>query len=125
MIDMNNVIASNILNLLKRQDKKQQELADGIGATKQAVSKMLNGSRSINAIELSKIAEFLDVSMDTLVKIPAPLPEMSFSMAFMGKVTSEGGKKALEIADTLSDMILFHTEVRSNGLKMLQPWEDA
>lgn len=124
MLDMNIVIANNVLNQLKRQNKKQQDLADGIGVTKQIVSKMLNGSRAINAIELSRIAEFLNVPMETLVKLPTVLQETSFTLAFMGKVTSEGGRNALKIADTLSDMILFHAKVRENGLKMLQPWEE-
>lgn len=123
MLDMNCVIANNILILLKKQNKKQQDLADGIGTSKQVVSKMLNGSRAINAIELSKIATFLNVSMDVLVKLPVIPQETSFTLAFMGRVTSDGGKKALEIADTLSDMILFHTRVRENGINMLQPWE--
>jgi len=124
MLDMNIVIANNVLNQLKRQNKKQQDLADGIGVTKQIVSKMLNGSRAINAIELSRIAEFLDVSMEALVKLPTVPQETSFTLAFMGKVTSVGGRDALKTADTLSDMILFHAEVRENGLKMLQPWEE-
>ena len=124
MLDMNVVIANNVLNQLKQQNKKQQDLAAGIGVTKQIVSKMLNGSRAINAIELSKIAEFLNVSMETLVKLPNIPQETSFTMAFMGKVTSEGGRKALEIADTLSDMILFHAKVRENGTKLFQPWEE-
>lgn len=123
MLDMNCVIANNILILLKKQNKKQQDLADGIGTSKQVVSKMLNGSRAINAIELSKIATFLNVSMDVLVKLPVIPQETSFTLAFMGRVTSDGGRKALEIADTLSDMILFHTRVRENGINMLQPWE--
>lgn len=123
MLDMNCVIANNILILLKKQNKKQQDLADGIGTSKQVVSKMLNGSRAINAIELSKIAVFLNVSMDVLVKLPVVPQETSFTLAFMGRVTSDGGRKALEIADTLSDMILFHTRVRENGINMLQPWE--
>ena len=123
MLDMNCVIANNILILLKKQNKKQQDLADGIGTSKQVVSKMLNGSRAINAIELSKIATFRNGSMDVLVKLPVIPQETSFTLAFMGRVTSDGGKKALEIADTLSDMILFHTRVRENGINMLQPWE--
>lgn len=123
MLDMNVVIADNILAQLKQQGKRQQELADGIGMTKQIVSKMLNGSRAINAVELRNIATFLNVSMETLVKIPSTPKETSFTLAFMGKVTSEGGRNALKLADTLSDMILFHSKVRENGTKMLQPQE--
>lgn len=124
MFDMNLVIANNILMCLKEQDKKQIDLADGIGFSKQIVSKMLNGSRIINAIELRKIAEYLGVSMDMLAKLPEAPQENNVVHAFMGLVTSDGGKKALLTADKLSDMILFHARVRANGTQMMQPWEE-
>ena len=121
---MNLVIANNILMRLKEQNKKQVDLADGIDISKQIVSKMLNGSRAINAIELRQIAEYLGVTMDTLAKLPEVPQENNIIHAFMGRVTSEGGKNALAIADKLSDMILFHSKVRSNGTQMMQPWEE-
>ena len=124
MLDMNLVIANNILMRLKEQNKKQVDLADGIGISKQIISKMLNGSRAINAIELRKIAEYLGVTMDTLAKLPEVPQENNVIHAFMGRVTSEGGKKALAIADKISDMILFHSKVRANGTQMMQPWEE-
>lgn len=123
MLDMNLVIANNILIRLREQNKKQVDLADGIGISKQIVSKMLNGSRTINAIELRRIAEYLGVTMDTLAKLPEVPQENNIIHAFMGRVTSEGGKNALAIADKLSDMILFHSKVRANGVQMMQPWE--
>ena len=123
MLDMNLVIANNILMRLKEQNKKQVDLADGIGISKQTVSKMLNGSRSINAIELRRIAEYLGVTMDILAKLPEVPQENNIIHAFMGRVTSEGGKNALAIADKLSDMILFHSKVRANGTQMMQAWE--
>ncbi len=124
MLDMNLVIANNILMRLKEQNKKQVDLADGIGISKQIISKMLNGSRAINAIELRKIAEYLGVTMDTLAKLPEVPQENNVIHAFMGRVTSEGGKNALAIADKISDMILFHSKVRANGTQMMQPWEE-
>lgn len=124
MLDMNLVIANNILMRLKEQNKKQVDLADGIGISKQIISKMLNGSRAINAIELRKIAEYLGVTMDALAKLPEVPQENNVIHAFMGRVTSEGGKNALAIADKISDMILFHSKVRANGTQMMQPWEE-
>ena len=123
-MNMNEVIANNIISLLKQQNKKQQELADGIGSNKQIVSKMLNTSRSINAIELKKIANFLGVSMESLVKIPEDHKDNSFVEIFSNQVRSEEGRRALEIADTLSDMILFHSRIRENGIKRLQEEAD-
>ena len=122
MLDMNLVIANNILIQLKKQNKKQIELAEGVGMPKQTVSKMLNGSRVINAIELRKIADYLGVTMDTLAKLPEVPQESNIIHAFMGRVASDGGKEALSIADTLSDMIIFHARVRENGTRMMRPW---
>ena len=58
-------------------------------------SKMLSGSRMINAIELQKIAEFLNVSMESLVKVPQVIQETNTVKAFMGKVESQEAKEGL------------------------------
>lgn len=124
MVDMNTVIAGNILALLKRQNKKQTDLAAAIGTNKQTVNKMLNGTRTINAAELKSIAEYLGVKMEELTKIPSGCADADAVHAFMGKVQSEQAKQALRIADELSDMILFHKKVRENGNTMMTAWED-
>ena len=124
MEKINVVIARNISNLLRQQSKKQNDLANALGTTKQTVSKMLNGSRMINAIELKQIADFLNVKMDELTKMPTVTMEKKVVHVFMGKVTSEEGKKALEIADELSKMILFHKKVRDNNVDMIESWGD-
>ena len=64
MIDMNMIIAGNIQALLKKQNKKQTDLADALGTNKQTVNKMLNGARMINAIELKSISEYRGVKME-------------------------------------------------------------
>lgn len=124
MVDMNMIIANNILTCLKKQNRKQTDMADAIGTTKQTVNKMLNGSRMINAIELKKIADYLGVKMDELTRIPDIVQEENVVHAFMGKVASQQAKDALEIADKLSDMILFHSRVRENGTAMMKTWRD-
>lgn len=120
MIDMNAMIASNIAAILKQQNKKQTELAEALQTNKQTVSKMLNGARMINAIELKQIADFLGVKMEELTKIQRNTVDTDIVHAFMGKVESEAAKNALKIADTLSDMILFHSRVRENGTAMME-----
>lgn len=124
MIDMNTVIAGNILALLKKQNKKQTNLADALGTNKQTVNKMLNGMRMINAVELKMIAEYLGVKMEELTRISSGHADTNVVHAFMGKVQSEQAKQALQIADELSDMILFHKRVRENGNDMMVAWED-
>ena len=60
----------NIQVDLEKENKKQVDLAEGIGVSKQTMSKIMNGARAINAIELHKISEYLHVSMDSLMKLP-------------------------------------------------------
>ena len=124
MVDMNTMIAGNILSLLKKQNKKQTDLANALRTNKQTVNKMLNGTRMINAVELKSIAEYLGVKMEELTKIPSIHADTNMVHAFMGKVQSEQAKQALVIADELSDMILFHKKVRENGEAMMIAWED-
>lgn len=63
---------------------------------------MLSGSRMINAIELQKIAEFLNVSMESLVKVPQVIQETNTVKAFMGMVESQEVKEGLAIADEIA-----------------------
>ena len=124
MIDINTIIAGNIFVLLKKQNKKQTDLADALGTTKQTVNKMLNGTRMINAAELKSIADYLGVKMEELTRISAVQTDTDVVHVFMGKVQSEQAKQALEIADELSDMILFHKKVRENGNAVMTALED-
>lgn len=119
MFDVNMIISKNILSLLKKQNKKQVELAEALNTNKQTVSKMLNGSRIINAVELKQISDFLQVKMEELTRIPEIVPNEDVIHVFMGKLESNQAKHALEIADKLSDMILFHRNVKENGIEMM------
>ena len=123
MFDVNSMIAANIVAILKKQNRKQIDLAGALQTNKQTISKMLNGSRMINAIELKRIAEVLGVKMEELTKLQGDSVDTDIVHAFMGKVESEEAKEALNIADKLSNMILFHSRVRDNGMAMMKPWE--
>ncbi len=123
MVDMNARIASNILTILKQQNKKQIDLAEALQTNKQTVNKMLNGARIINAIELKQIADFLGVKMEELTKIRGNTVDTDIVHVLMEKVESEQAKNALRIADTLSDMILFYSRVRENATVMMEAWE--
>ena len=124
VVDTNMMIANNILGILKKQGKKQMDLANGIGVSKQTMSKMLNGGRSINAVELKLIAGFLNASMDSIMKLPESPMEQDVIHAFMGRVETEEARDALKTADKVSDMIIFQQRVRENGISMMQPVEE-
>ena len=69
MLDVNMIIANNIQAELKKENKKQVDLAEGIRVSKQTMSKIMNGARAINAIELHKISEYLHVSIVNMSEI--------------------------------------------------------
>lgn len=123
MVNMNEIINNNIMNIMKQNDKKQIELAGQLGVSKQVISKMLSGARIINAIELQKIAEFLGVTMESLVKVPQVLPETNTVKAFMGRVESQEAKDGLAIADEIANLICFYARTHENAEEMMQPWE--
>ena len=123
MVDINVVVANNILDLMKKKNMKHIDLANAIGVTKQIMSKMLNGSRLINIAELHKIADYFDVKMDDLMKTPDTTYTTDVVKAFMGKVNSDAAREALRTADVLADMIIFHANVRKNAVIMSEIWE--
>lgn len=125
MLDVNMIIANNIQSELKKENKKQSDLAEQMGVSRQTMSKIMNGSRAINAVELHKISEYLHVSMDVLMQIPEKPVDTNVIHAFMGRVRTDEARKGIQLADEISDMILFHNRVCENGQKMEQPWENA
>ena len=123
MVSVNEIISNNIMNIMKQNDKKQIDLAGYLGVSKQVTRKMLSGARMIHAIELQKIAEFLDVSMESLVRVPKEISETDTVKAFMGRVESQEAKDGLAIADEIADLICFYARTHENAMEMMQPWE--
>ena len=124
MLDVNMVIANNIQAELKKENKKQTDLAEGIGVFGQTMNQIMSGARAINASELCKISEYLHVPMDSLTKMLAKPMDTNVIYAMVSRVKTEEARKGIRLADELSDMILFHTRVRENGKRMEQSWED-
>jgi DNA-binding Xre family transcriptional regulator len=117
-------IANNIQVELEKRNLKPVDLAKEIGICKHTMNKMMDGIRTINAIELHKIAEYLHVSMDCLMKMSDKPIDTNVIQSLMACVKTEEAKKGIQFANRLSDMILFHTRVFENGKKMEHPWED-
>lgn len=123
MVNASEIISNNIMNIMKQNGKKQIDLAEYLGVSKQVVSKMLTGGRMINAVELQKISEFLGTAMENLVKRPEILKETNAIKAFMGKVETQEAKDGLGIADEVANLICFYARTRENAEKMMKPWE--
>ena len=116
-------VARNVLEQLKKNHKKQIELASAIGVSKTTMSKMLSGARMISVPELSKIAGYFSVSMDELVKVPKDSAQPDVIRAFMGKVDSDAARQAIGYADEIADMIIFHARTRENADNMRESWD--
>ena len=124
MIDVNMIIVNNIQKELTTKNISIIDLAYGINMPIETINKIMNGSKTINANDLHKIAEFLDVSLETLMKAQEFPTGTNAVNTFMGRVKSKEAQRGIEIADELSDTILFHTRVYENGKKMEKPWEN-
>ena len=123
MLDINVVVANNVIEQMKKKNVKQIELVNAIGVTKQVMSKMLNGSRMINIAELHKISEYFGIKMDDLMYESTVSQEENVVKVFMGKVNTEAAREALNTVDELADMIIYHANVRENAKIMSKTWE--
>lgn len=123
MLNMNEVIASNIMDNLRKSGKSQIDLAHHLGISNQVMSDMLDGSQTINAVKLQKIAAFLNVPMEELVRILETTREVDVVQSFIDNGYSDSAKKGLELVDQLDNLICFYAKANENAEKMMQPWE--
>lgn len=124
MLDANMIIANNIQNELKKANKKQIDLAEGIGVSRQTMSKIINGARAINAVELKRISEYLHIPMESIMKIPENSVDTNVIHTFIGRVKTPEARRGIQMADEISDMILFHTKVYKHGKLMEESWKN-
>lgn len=102
-------VGNNIQHILTIQGKTQQFLADQLGISKQVMSKIIAGSKAINVAEISKIANILNVSTDSLLTVET-VQEPVHHFSFMGQVKNEATKQKIEILQIIIDEILMLEE---------------
>ena len=124
MYNMNQAIGNNISRHLKKIGKSPSDLAGYLGTTRLSVGNMLDGSRTVNAMELREIALFCKVSVADLVKVPKDGGEMDVLPSLIGKAGSDSARNGLETADRIADMICFYAKANESAEEMLQPWEE-
>jgi transcriptional regulator with XRE-family HTH domain len=61
-------IGSNIAEVLRDKNMSQTDLAERMGISKQVMSKIINGQKAINALEIKSIAKILSVDVNRLVE---------------------------------------------------------
>ena len=122
---MNRAIGNNISKHLKKIGKSPSDLAGYLGTTRLSVGNMLDGSQTINAMQLREIALFCKVSVTDLVKPSKDGGRMNVMQSLIGKAGSDfsdSARKGLETADRIADMICFYAKANENAEQMLQPW---
>ena len=127
MYNMNKAIGENIKVNLKKIGKSPSDLAGYLGTTRLAVGNMLDGSRTVNAMELREIALFCKVSVADLVKPSVDVGEVDVVRSRIGKAGSDfsdSARKGLETADRIADLICFYAKANQNAEEMMQPWEE-
>ena len=117
-------IVGGYVKLMYSDGESTKEQIEEILVFAPEMRRRVNGARAITAIELHKISEYLQVSMNSLMKMSEKPMDMSVIHSFMGRVKTEEARKGIQLADELSDMILFQAMVCENGKKMEQSWED-
>jgi transcriptional regulator with XRE-family HTH domain len=123
MTGLTAAISSNILILLRKKGMKQKDLAERLGVSKQIMSNMLGGSRVINAVELKEIADFLSVSMDSLMETPDGMGGIRSTRAFMADSENPATEESLGTLERISSMILYYSRIRNNSEALNTVWE--
>ena len=127
MYNMNQMIGNNISRHLKKIGKSPSDLAGYLGATRLAVGNMLDGSRTVNAMELREIALFCKVSVADLVKPSVDVGGTDVVQTRIGKAgsdLSDSARKGLETAARIAGMICFYAKANENAEQMMQAWEE-
>ena len=123
MYNMNKAIGNNIRAYLKKIGKSPSDLAGYLGTTRLAVGNMLDGSRTVNAMELREIALFCKVSVADLVKVPKDGGKMDvMQIGKAGSDFSDSARKGLETADRIADLICFYAKANESAKDMMQAW---
>ena len=99
-------IGNNIQLILEERQLSQQFLANKLKISKQVMSKILSGNKATNVVEISKIANVLGVSVDTLVKVSG-VAEIAPVYSFMGQISRESTKeKILKLEEVIGELIV-------------------
>lgn len=106
MANLFNEIGSKIEHFLKKNGMSQVEMADRIGVSKQVMGKIIHGKKAVNLVEIGKIAELMNVSIDSLIcqEKTGELGEPIFLM--MGSVKKANSEDDLRFLNHVMDEMI-------------------
>lgn len=97
-------VGKNILEVLLEKNINQTELAEKIGVSKQVMGKIVKGQKAINALEIKKISEALEINMERLLEEKEDLVEEPVLM-FMGKVKEQSKEDIKFLSSVIGEII--------------------
>lgn len=100
-------VGRNIQTFLGAKGKTQQNLADAMGISKQVMSKIINGNKAINVNEITKIAEYLEISVDDILSVDSEMDYSESVVDFMGLIGDDSAREKVEhIMDAIDEIFL-------------------
>lgn len=98
-------ILTNILILLKKQNKKQIELSNYLDLSKNVFTEWKSGRNTSYMKHLPKIAEFFDVSVDFLLGKETTANENDFTYALYNELTHDLSQEQIEQIKKFADFL--------------------
>lgn len=98
-------ILHKIIKLLKDNNKKQIELTDYLGISKNAVTNWKIGNNSSYMKYLPKIAEFFGVSVDYLLGKEIPAIENNFTYALYNELAHDLSEDQIQQLKQFADFL--------------------
>lgn len=98
-------ILTNILTLLKKQNKKQIELSNYLDLSKNVFTEWKSGRNTSYMKHLPKIAEFFDVSVDFLLGKETTANENDFTYALYNELTHDLSQEQIEQIKKFADFL--------------------
>ncbi len=102
------MVGRNVLDALQDRGMSQTELADKMDVSKQVVSKIINGQKAINALEMKKIAGILGIDLDKLMESRSQDVSNDESLVMlMGKIENQEAKDTMRFLNMVIDELIF------------------
>ena len=115
MLKIDEIIAHNVEKILKQKKMKQNELADAMKISRSTMREIMDGGKVITLALQNKISVKVKdlLSMDSYNGV-----SQNVIPVLIEQVHTDNAKNAINIADELSEYILFYRNAVDNGKKM-------
>ncbi|MBL0385880.1 helix-turn-helix transcriptional regulator [Tumebacillus sp. ITR2] len=119
MLTFYQLVGKRILEEMERRGFKQQDLADKLGYSKQVMSKVLRGEKNTTILEMTRIAEILGVTVDSLSRpneCESSLYDLEEDLepTFMGQVRTEQGRAGVQKALRIISLLQQQEKIREH-----------